>query len=469
VPRHVKTGGSGASLLFGAASSSPRWGSARKAGFGCKLGWRGFWSTHEVELAGRAPLPYTPAANVTLALGLDLLLLVLGAPLLLAAGYLLTATLLSARPRRPSDPAADRKFRFVVPAHNESAGIGDTVRSLLSVDYPRQLFEVVVVADNCSDDTADKASAAGAIVMVRNDSERRGKGYALDHAFSSTPPDVDSVVVIDADTLISPNLLQAFAARRHLGARAAQADYAVRNPDAGWRTRLIAIAFGAFHIVRSRARERLGLSCGLRGNGMCFSTELLREIPHQAYSVVEDVEYGIRLGKAGYRVHYADEAHVYGEMVTTSAAANSQRRRWEEGRALLVREHAWPLLRAALTQRSRVLLDLGLDLLVPPLSRIALGLLGCWLLGLVLMLTLAPDHGSISLLVFGTALGAVAAYVLRGWMVSGTGLRGLLDLALAPVYVAWKLSLRFRRPTRKTSEWVRTAREAQADAERPPP
>jgi hypothetical protein len=320
---------------------------------------------------------------------------------------------------------------------------------------------VVVVADNCSDDTADRARAAGATVMVRNDQDKRGKGYALDHAFSATPPEVDAVVVIDADTLISPNILRAFAARRELGAKAMQADYAVRNPNAGWRTRLVAIAFGAFHIVRSRARERLALSCGLRGNGMCFAMELLREVPHRAYSVVEDVEYGIRLGEAGYRVYYTDEAHVYGEMVTTSAAANTQRRRWEEGRKALVRENAWRLLRAGLASRDRVRLDLAFDLLVPPLSTIALGVLAGSLAAVALRgLLQAPG---VALVAFGAGLGSVVAYVLRGWLLSGTGLRGLLDLGLAPFYVAWKIALRFRKPPRATSEWVRTKREASGD------
>jgi 1,2-diacylglycerol 3-beta-glucosyltransferase len=394
---------------------------------------------------------------VTVALGLDLLLLLLGAPWLFAAGYLALATALSGRLRPPEYADATRRFRFVVPAHNESAGIAETVHSLLAADYPSALFEVVVVADNCTDDTAEKAAAAGASVVVRHDAVRRGKGYALDHVFSATPPEFDAVVVIDADTLISPNLLRAFAARRDAGASAIQADYAVRNPHAGWRTRLIAIAFGSFHIVRSRARERLGLSCGLRGNGMCFSTELLRELPHRAYSVVEDVEYGIKLGEAGHRVHYADEAHVYGEMVTTAVAANSQRRRWEEGRKLLVRQHAARLLKTGLSRRSRILFDLGLDLALPPLSRItAVLLLG----GLVAFaLTNLLGAPGLSAAAFAVALSATVAYVLRGWMLSGTGLRGLTDLMLAPAYMIWKLSLRLQSPTRATSNWVRTKRE----------
>jgi GT2 family glycosyltransferase len=398
---------------------------------------------------------------VTLPLALDLGLLLLGLPLLLAALYLFVFTLLSARLRVPASSEPLRRFRFVVPAHNESAGIAATVASLRDVDYPRELFEVVVVADNCQDDTAEQARAAGATVLERNDTEKRGKGYALDHAFSATPAGVDAVVVIDADTLVSRNILRAFAARRELGAQAIQADYAVRNPDAAWRTRLVAIAFGAFHIVRSRARERLRLSCGLRGNGMCFATELLQKVPHRAYSVVEDVEYGLRLGEAGHRVHYTDEAHVYGEMVTTSAAANTQRRRWEEGRKLLVRQNAGRLLRAGL-RGDRVLLDLAIDLLVPPLSSIALTMLLGSLAGAALMLGLGAP--AVSLAAYGAGLSAVVLYVLRGWMVSGTGLRGLLDLGLAPVYVAWKVALRFKKPPRATSEWVRTKREANPDA-----
>src|SRR6478609_9059915 len=303
---------------------------------------------------------------------LDLLLIVLGLPLVVAASYLFLATLLSSRPAVPDQSGAPRGFRFIVPAHNESVGIRETVHSLLAVEYPKAAFDVLVVAENCVDDTADQARGAGAIVLERTDAERRGKGYALLLAFSNLPPEIDAVVVIDADTLVSPYILRAFAARRDLGAVAIQADYAVRNPNAGWRTRLIAIAFGAFHIVRSRARERLSLSCGLRGNGMCFSAALLAQVPHEAYSIVEDVEYGIRLGEAGYRVYYTDEAHVYGEMVSGAAAASSQRRRWEEGRKELVRRNAWRLVRLGFSRRNRVLFDLGADLLVPPLSRVAL-------------------------------------------------------------------------------------------------
>src|SRR6478736_666505 len=381
----------------------------------------------------------------------DLGLTLCSLPVLLASAYLLVATLLSAKLRVPTVGTGQRRFRFIVPAHNESAGIAATVRSLRAVDYPESAFDVVVVADNCSDDTASQARDAGAIVLERQNAELCGKGYALAHAFEALPEDVDAVVVIDADTLVSPNLLKAFDARRELGARAIQADYAVRNPEASWRTRLIAIAFGSFHIVRSRARERLKASCGLRGNGMCFSADLLKEVPHNAFSIVEDVEYGLRLGEVGYRVFYADEAHVYGEMVSGASAASSQRRRWEDGRRQLVREHGRRMLGLAFRQRKVLPLDLALDLLIPPLSRIAVfAALGCVLAGFFAL--------PIAFSVFAFCVGSLICYVLRGWSVSGTGLRGLLDLALAPIYVVWKLGLRLSGSS--TQAWVRTKREA---------
>jgi cellulose synthase/poly-beta-1,6-N-acetylglucosamine synthase-like glycosyltransferase len=179
-------------------------------------------------------------------------------------------------------------------------------------------------------------------------------------------------------------------------------------------------------------------------------------VPHEAYSIVEDVEYGIRLAEAGFRVHYADEAHVYGEMVSGAKAAKSQRARWEGGRKALTRKYGARLLRQGL-RGDRVLLDLACDVLVPPLSRIAVTALA----GLVSSVAASILFGgfSASRAMFGFSVAAIVLYVLRGWSVSGTGLRGLLDLALAPVYVVWKATLSHPEAARSDADWVRTARE----------
>ena len=259
---------------------------------------------------------------------LDVLLTLSALPVLAATTYLALLALLA---RRAPAPPSGRGVRFdlVVPAHDEEAGIAQTVRSLLAIDYPAELYRVVVVADNCSDQTARRASEAGARVLKRTDPERRGKGHALAFAFERLGEEgvADAFVVVDADTLVSPNLLGAFASRIQAGASALQADYGVRNPESSWRTRLLHLGFTLFHEVRSSGRERLGLSCGLRGNGMAFTRSVLAEVPHDAFSVVEDVEYGIRLGLAGHRVHYVGEAQVLGEMPASERATRSQRSR----------------------------------------------------------------------------------------------------------------------------------------------
>ncbi|AGC49340.1 group 2 family glycosyl transferase [Myxococcus stipitatus DSM 14675] len=393
----------------------------------------------------------------------DLALCVALLPATVACGYLLLLTVLSWRRAAPVPPAPTRKFDVVIPSHNEELGIARTVANLSAVDYPPTMRRILVVADNCSDATAQKAREAGATVLERHDTEKRGKGYALAHAFEFSQKDgfADAVVVVDADTVVSPNLLQAYSRRLADGAHAAQAHYGVMNPTASWRTRLMTIALGMFHKVRSLGREALGVSCGLRGNGMCFTHEVLREVPHDAFSVVEDLEYGIRLGRKGHRVHYAWEAEVQGEMVTAEKQSRSQRQRWEGGRAQMRKLHGWPLLSDALKQKSGLLLDLSMDVLVPPLSQLVLATVGGAVAASVLVwLSGGTAVGASALAGFGLA--SLGAYVLRGWWVSGVGPRGLVDLAWAPVYVVWKVWLMLRGPgAEKRGEWVRTTREAE--------
>jgi len=381
----------------------------------------------------------------------DVVLALAALPVLVASGYLALLAAFSRRQRPPAPRHPRLRFDVIVPAHDEETGIAATVQSLLTLDYPRDLFRVVVVADNCTDATAARAAEAGAAVLERRDPERRGKGQALAWAFERCTG--DAVAVIDADTVASPNLLRAFSARLEAGASAVQADYGVRNPGTSWRTRLMVIALAMFHVLRSLARERLGVSCGLRGNGMCFTRALLREVPHEAFSIVEDLEYGIRIGEAGHRVHYAAEAHVYGEMVSQEKAARSQRQRWEGGRLQIARRHGFRLLRLALARRDAVLLDLAMDVLVPPLS-VTVAMVA---VGLAASLALS----NLALWVW-TACGLlVATYVLRGWQLSGTGLRGLAGLMAAPAYLVWRAALMFRRRPHD-EDWIRTAREGQA-------
>jgi 1,2-diacylglycerol 3-beta-glucosyltransferase len=380
-------------------------------------------------------------------------------PTTAACLYLLVLTCLSGRVATPRSPTRTPFFDVVVPAHNEAGGIQQTISNLQQLDWPAGRFRVVVIADNCTDDTARVAREAGATIVERHDPLNRGKGYALAHIFrwSRAKKMADAVVVVDADSKASANLLQAFAARIEAGSNAMQAHYGVLNPGASWRTRLMAIALGSIHKLRSRARERLGLSCGIRGNGWCVTHTLLDQIPYQAYSLTEDVEFGADLGLAGHRVAYCDEAHVNGEMVTTESAARSQRQRWEGGRFKLICSKVPVLLRCAVSGRSRVCLDLALDLLILPLSYIVLSVAG--LLAVAIALSLM-SHSALHLTLLGLAIvdfAAVVAYVGRGWVLSGIGLAGFWDLLRVPGFVFWKLLLLVSGP--KTTTWIRTRRE----------
>lgn len=368
--------------------------------------------------------------------------------------------------REPRAIYADPELRFIllVPAHDEQGSIAATVESLRAVDYPAELRHVVVVADNCQDRTAAVARAAGAVVLDRRDPERRGKGVALDWAFHRVleASDADAVVVVDADTIVSRNLLTAFAARLHAGAHAVQAEYGVRNVEASWRTRLMTLALALFHRTRSSARSRLGLSVGLRGNGMCFSRELLEACPHEVNGLVEDLEYGIHLGLRGYRVAYAGEAYVLGEMVATGGPAVSQRRRWERGRALLARSMLTKLAGEAVRQRSAMLVDLAIDLAIPPLSTLVVGIV----IGLGVDAALSWHLHAVTpgLVVWGISSVGVLGYVARGVQHSGLGVvRAVTTLAWAPAFVLWKLVA--VGPARRPRAWVRTQREGpKADA-----
>jgi len=386
------------------------------------------------------------------------ILWVLAVPAAGSSLYLLLLTLLSAE--LPPPPGSSRSLRFdvIIPAHNEEAGIIASVRSVCAIDWPADRFKVVVVADNCTDATAEVAAQAGAQVLVRSNAEQRGKGYALAYAFGDSRERgwADAVVVIDADSRVSANLLEAIAARMERGEGAVQVHYGVSNIHTSWRTRLMAIAMAAFHRVRSRGRERLGLSCGIRGNGWAVKHTLLQQVPYASFSLTEDIEFGIELGMHGLRVAYADEAHCNGEMVSGGSNARSQRRRWEEGRMAILRSRTLPLLKHAAIGRSLLCLDLALDLLVLPLSYVALNALAltaaAWLL--------LPAGGAARdpwLWAGMLCCAALALYILRGWQLSGTGFRGLLDLLRAPFFLLWKLAVMLR--GRRTNEWVRTKRE----------
>lgn len=398
--------------------------------------------------------------------GLGLVLAIAGVPALLASLYLFGLTLLWRRETPARTPAHLPSCCVVVPAHNEAAGIAATLDSLMRLDYPSDRFQVVVVADNCTDDTAAIAVQSGATVLIREDGARRGKGWALRFAFDWLLRERrlawDVVVVIDADSRVSPGLLTSIASRIAAGARAVQATY-LPTPGTPDPTSVITeVAFSAFHRLRSAGRERLGLSAGLRGNGMAFTRDLLATVPHDAFSRTEDLEFGVLLGLHGIRVGYAADAVVRGEMPTRREVVVRQRERWIGGRAEIARRFVPALLRAAWRTRRLMPLDLACDLLMPPLSAVVVMAATGLLASLIGQFWLAT--GPVATGIWTLATAALAVHVLVAAHVAGQ-LGPLMGAAWAiPVY-AWRKTVIAAQAARRSGEmnasWVRTAREGE--------
>ena len=361
------------------------------------------------------------------------------------------------------------RFLIVIPAHDEAGAIGSTVRSCLSLDYDRGLYEVYVIADNCSDSTAQEAREAGATVVERVDPELRSKGHALEYFFTQYAPGrpdagYDAAVLIDADTVAHPDLLTEFNIALARGQNWIQGYYTVRNPDASWRTRMMTFAFSLANGVWMRGLEGMGLSVGLKGNGMCFAARALQRFPWRAYGLVEDMEFALMLRTVGERVRFLPEAVVFGEMVSKAGpGAASQRRRWEAGRRSLRGKFASPLARSAKLGPIHKILYL-IDLFFPPLSTLASGLLV--MAGLEWLrwpASFQSPFGIIMTCTHSAMLLTLIIYLLSPLVLMGLPARYLRSLVAVPYYLVWKLIIA---AGRRPQGWVRTPRESRTETDR---
>lgn len=379
-----------------------------------------------------------------------------------AAGLYLLILALAAFAHRPSplprDPAT--RLAVLVPAHNESDLIERCLSSLAHQDYSIHQFDVIVIADNCTDDTPALARAAGARVLLRDAPEARGKGQALRWAMDlilDEPQPPDAFVVVDADSVADRHLLTALAGSLEQGAEAVQAEYLVLDDPTSPRVQLRAVAFLLFHRVRFAGRAALGLPCNLVGNGMLFSRPLMQRLPWNAFTGAEDLEYSLTLRLAGVRPVFAESALVRGPVPDSRRSAQVQRERWEGGRMHVLRT-ALPRLLREIVFRGRVsLVDMALDLAVPPLGLLAAITSAGAVLALALWgVGLSPVWPAIPWL---TAFVAVNGFVLAGLRAAHAPAWMYSRLGSAPVFVLHKIlgTARVLR-SRATDQWIRTER-----------
>lgn len=383
-----------------------------------------------------------------------LLWLALLLPVLIFAAQVVLAL---TRPRNMGSPAGPRPtVAVLVPAHNESVGIAAPLRAISAQLQGGD--RLLVVADNCDDDTADRARACGAEVVERQDAQHRGKGYALDFGvrhLAEAPPDV--VVVVDADCMLHADALDRLAHASAAADRPMQALYLMHAPlDAGLKTKVAEFAWAVKNRVRPLGYQQLGLPCQLMGTGMAFPWHLIRDARLASGHIVEDLKLGLELAEQGYAPHFCPEALVTSVFPASREGVQSQRTRWEHGHlGMLLQEGPAGLLKSLLTMNTG-LLALVIDMCVPPLALLTLLVLACCGLGVVMWsLTGSALPWGLSL-VNPVLLGAA---VLLAWARFGRSILSLGSLVYAPFYALGKIPLYLRFLVRRQAEWVRSRRD----------
>ena len=369
-----------------------------------------------------------------------------------------------ARARRPAGAVPGQEsspldFVVVIPAHDEEAVLRSLLDGLSRQAYPRDHYTVCVVADNCTDRTSELARQhAGVRVFERRDDTLRGKGYALRWAFERLEAEqlrYEACLVLDADAVVAPSLLHAFARVLRQGAQAVQGQYLVLNPTASASAALRWIALALANHIRPLGRSALGASASLTGNGFCLTRDTLRAHPWSAFGLTEDYQYYLSLVEHGIRVQYAPDAQVLSAMPTSFSQQRTQDIRWESLGAgqESTRRIAWRLLVGAARARDLVRLEAFVELVTPPLSALAF-----W--SIVLVVAAAALRAPLPLAGGLALLAGLVWYVSSAFVLLRPPGAVYQALIFAPWYMlrkVWILAV-VRRRKRETSAWVRTSR-----------
>ncbi|WP_188880860.1 glycosyltransferase family 2 protein [Alicyclobacillus cellulosilyticus] len=285
--------------------------------------------------------------------------------------------------------APQKRFAVIIPAHDEQRVIGPLIDSLQGQDYPRDLYDIYVVADNCTDHTAEVARRHGAVVYERYHETKRAKGYAIEWMLEQlwrSGKAYDAVVMFDADNLVAPDFLRIMNDYLCEGHRVIQGYLGVKNPFDTWVSVSMAISYWYSNRMWQNARQNLGLSCSLGGTGLCIDMALLKELGWGATGLTEDLEFGVRCVERGIYPVWAHDAKVYDEKPTGLWASVRQRLRWMQGHFHCARTHMWPLILAGLRERNLAKLDAGIYLFQP------MRFLILFLTSLMMVLQVATPH-----------------------------------------------------------------------------
>lgn len=361
----------------------------------------------------------------------------------------------------PRGEGAALRFAIVVPAHNEESTIAQTLRSCKGIAYPADRYDVVVVADNCTDNTASIARANGVQCLERHDDALIGKGHALRWAFERLlPKNHDAFVVLDADCLIDPHSLDIFSNEIASGQSVLQANDVVSNPDSSAISYAVAVGNAMENHLYYRPKSCLGLVVLLRGTGMVFRRDVLELHPWGAFSVAEDAEYSISIYRNGLKVKFLPDVTVRSPSPRRIEQLAAQRLRWASGNAQLSKHRALKFIADGISKCSLLDLDTGLTIMSrsKPLQLAIVGILY-----VVSTLGLLLTHALFFRFVFGLSnvlVAGYALYVIWGVLDLGLSWHRFRLLAQTPIVLAGLVLYALRGLlTSKDARWERTPRQ----------
>lgn len=331
------------------------------------------------------------------------------------------------------------RFAAVIAARNEENILPFLFESLRAQNYPSELIEVILIADNCTDNTAGVARDYGATVIERHDLEKIGKGYALKYAFSRLGPSLfkaDAVCIFDADNIVHPDFFVHMNRAYAGGARIAQGYRQMKNPSDTWISGANALFFWMHNRFFNRARDVMGLSAHINGTGFMVDADTLRKNGWNTDTITEDIELTAQTVLSGKKVAWVPDAVIFDEQPLHFSQSFNQRKRWGLGVFQCLARYAAPLLRRFLATGQLQYLDTLVYLASVPLSTMGV------LLGLgsfVYALFVSPAFALMGLL--GNYLAIVAGSLLIIRLEYGAKYRGMLrPVALYPfVLLIWSM------------------------------
>lgn len=390
---------------------------------------------------------------------IDALILAIALILLIPVAVLFlecTAALLSGKNETSETKSPRPKVAVLIPAYNEAAGIAATISTIL----PQLTADdrLLVIADNCTDETAEIARNCGASAIERQDTQRKGKGYALDfglESIASDPPEV--VIMVDADCICQPDSLEKLARVAVDSNRPVQATYLMEQPpNPTPKDSISALAFLVKNLVRPSGLKQLGFPSLLTGTGMAFPWLIIREVSLASSNIVEDMQMSLDLAIAGHPTVFCPEARVTGCLPQQQQAAKNQRTRWEHGHIQTLLTQTPRLATASVQQKRFDLLAIALDLCVPPLSL----LVAIWLAAFAASLLAATLGTSpIPAILLAVQGLLILISIVGAWAKFGRADISGSTLLSVPFYILWKIPLYLGFLLKRQTKWVRTERD----------